>query len=182
MIVDYWGKIRLKYYQQYLFDMTAMVQGVCSDAGVFFGASADSAEQFDSFEQGDSTTVLVVDDHDAIRELLRTYLEIGGHRVLVASSGKEAREVAARHRGEISHMVVDLILPGENGGEIAKSLAAAHPQAAILFISGMDEGAAIEAGHIEPGTNFLKKPFGAGKLEAALDEARLRLFHADRTQ
>jgi two-component system cell cycle sensor histidine kinase/response regulator CckA len=142
--------------------MTATGQGVYGDA--------------------DSKTVLVVDDHEAIRELLRTYLEIGGHRVLDAGSGREAREVAARYQGEISHMVVDLVLPGENGGEIARSLATEHPRAAILFISGMDQGAAIEAGHIQPGMSFLKKPFGAAKLEAALHDARLLWSDGYRTQ
>src|SRR2546427_644969 len=73
------------------------------------------------------TTVLLVDDEDPVRLLVRTMLELDGYAVLEAGNGAEAQEVADRHGGGIDLLVTDIMMPGINGFELAQRLVAPRP-------------------------------------------------------
>src|SRR5437879_299240 len=84
-----------------------------------------------------AATVLLVDDEDPVRLLVRTMLELDGYAVLEASDGAEAQDVADRHGGGIDLLVTDIMMPGINGYELAQRLVARRPEMKVLFISGL---------------------------------------------
>ena len=66
-------------------------------------------------------SVIVADDDDAVRTLLRLNLEIEGHSVVAeAADGKQAIEAVANYRSDV--MVLDMMMPGTNGADVLKAL------------------------------------------------------------
>jgi CheY-like chemotaxis protein len=104
-------------------------------------------------------TILVVEDEAAVRNLARDVLSRLGYKVLVASDGRDALGVADRYRGPISLLVSDVVLPHLRGVEVADRLGARRPGLRVLYISGYTETAIVHDGQLDPGVNFLAKPF-----------------------
>src|SRR3954463_10654303 len=84
-------------------------------------------------------TVLLVEDEESVRELVRTTLEKIGYKVLDAGQGDTALEVAASHVGPIDILISDVVLPGINGRELGLKLSQSYPGIKILFVSGYPE-------------------------------------------
>jgi two-component system, sensor histidine kinase len=98
---------------------------------------------------GRSYRVLVVEDNDAARDMLRFVLELEGHHVEASADAVDGVEAAARLRPDVAF--VDIGLPGVDGYEVARRLRSAHGQSVRLFaISGHgqpeDVRRAIDAG------------------------------------
>ena len=107
-----------------------------------------------------SETLLVVEDEEGVRVLVRDYLRMNGYTVLEASQGEEALRVAGGHPGEISLMITDVIMPGMNGRELAERMEILRPAMKVLYMSGYAEAAVYRKGVLEHGAPFLQKPFG----------------------
>ena len=107
-----------------------------------------------------SETLLVVEDEDGVRLLVRDYLRMKGYTVLEAGHGEEALRIAGEHSGEISLMITDVIMPGMNGRQLAERMATLRPAMKVLYMSGYAETAVYRKGVLEPGCPFLQKPFG----------------------
>ncbi len=107
-----------------------------------------------------SETLLVVEDEEGVRILVRDYLRMNGYTVLEAGHGAEALRIACEHSGEISLMITDVIMPGMNGRELAERMAILRPAMKVLYMSGYAETAVYRKGVLEPGAPFLQKPFG----------------------
>ena len=84
-----------------------------------------------------STTVLVVEDEDVVRGLVRTVLTGAGFEVLVARDGEEAFALAAKHHVDV--LLTDLMMPRHGGQEVAERLRATHPELKVVFMSGYAE-------------------------------------------
>lgn len=127
---------------------------------------ADTPE--DPSPAGVAHTVLVVDDNEALRGIVRDVLESAGYEVLEAVDGAAALERAAGHRGAVHLLLTDLVLPGMDGVALAQRLRVARPGLRVLYMSGQlgDSltGAASPAG-------FLAKPFTAAALEETVRAA-----------
>lgn len=108
---------------------------------------------------GEGECVLVVDDEDAIRRLIRRSLAASGYRVLEAANGAVALELVARHPGEVRLLVTDVMMPGMNGHEVARRARSWRPGLRVLFVSGYDEQSALRGAPDGPGSDFLEKPF-----------------------
>ena len=117
-----------------------------------------------------SRTILVVEDEHAVRTLLRRILEDLGHRVLGARDGEEALEIEAAHAGQIDLLVSDVIMPNMRGREIAERLTAARPGIRVLFVSGYPRDDIVRDGVLDPGVNFLQKPFDTAELVARVQD------------
>jgi two-component system cell cycle sensor histidine kinase/response regulator CckA len=102
-----------------------------------------------------SGTVLVVEDDDALRDLVRVVLEPAGYEVRLAADGEDA----LRHP-DPDLLITDILMPGMNGRELADRLLARAPRTRVLFISGY----AGEDVELEDGARFLAKPFTPGEL------------------
>jgi two-component system cell cycle sensor histidine kinase/response regulator CckA len=116
-------------------------------------------------------TVLVAEDEVGIRSPLRRLLSAQGYRVLDASDGPGALEVAKRHSGRIHLLLTDILMPGMNGGELARRLLLVRPSIRVIFMSGYSDQAIQTNGILTPGATFLQKPFSVDELNCRLREA-----------
>jgi CheY-like chemotaxis protein len=115
-------------------------------------------------------TVLVVEDEAAVRTIVRHVLTGCGYAVLEAADGAEAVRVAAAHPGRLDVIVSDVVLPDLGGREVVARVAASHPEAKVLFVSGYDEGSLDRYGVPEARAAFLQKPFTPATLTAKVRE------------
>jgi CheY-like chemotaxis protein len=106
-----------------------------------------------------SETVLLVEDEESVRQLVRETLAARGYNVLEADDGQKALEISASHAGTIHMLVTDVVMPGMSGRELAKLLVESRPQIKVLYLSGYTEDAIIHQGALDSGTAFLQKPF-----------------------
>ena len=122
---------------------------------------------------GDSghETVLLVDDTDALREMIQRVLVGFGYKVLVARDGAQALDVSEKHHGQIDLLLSDVVMPGIGGPELAIRLRMRRPTLRVLLMSGYDEHS-LGAGGASY-ASFIAKPFRpellAQKIRAALD-------------
>ncbi|MGC2196535.1 MAG: PAS domain S-box protein [Terriglobales bacterium] len=131
---------------------------------IYLPRVADPAEQAgpDKHAQGPtggSETVLLVEDEDSVRELVRETLKSKGYQVVEANDGVAGLSVAESYEGTIDILITDVVMPGMGGRELAKRVAAARPEIKVLYLSGYTEDAIIHEGVLEAGTAFLQKPF-----------------------
>ena len=104
-----------------------------------------------------ATTVLVIDDDPAMRMIVGLSLELYGYVALVAASGEEA-VVVAREHPEIRVIVLDVVMMGLAGIELATILEESIPGVAILYCSGHPASAMARYGVDATSANFLQKP------------------------
>lgn len=104
-------------------------------------------------------TILVVEDEDAIRHLVREVLEEYGYTVLDAANGNEALELLERHAGSIQLLLTDVIMPDMGGKELADRLHGSHPGMKVLFTSGYTDDAIVHYGVLDKGVHFIGKPY-----------------------
>jgi PAS domain S-box-containing protein len=106
-----------------------------------------------------SETVLLVEDEESVRQLVRETLESKGYKVLEADHGEAALQLAADHAAEIDILITDVVMPGMSGRELSARLCATCPHTKVLYLSGYTEDAIAHEGVLESGTAFLQKPF-----------------------
>src|SRR5580698_1681437 len=119
---------------------------------------------------GGTETVLLVEDEESVRQLVRDTLAAKGYQVLEADSGEAGLAEAARYKGAISLVITDVVMPGMSGRELVKHLAQSRPETKVLYLSGYTEDAIISDGSIESGTAFLQKPFSLQSLSRKVRE------------
>jgi two-component system OmpR family response regulator len=111
--------------------------------------------------------VLIVDDDRGIRELLATYLEKNGMRVSLAANGRQMR--AALEQGAPDLIVLDLMLPGEDGLVLCRELRASKFRAVpVLMLTARDEEADRIVGLEMGADDYLPKPFAVRELLARI--------------
>jgi PAS domain S-box-containing protein len=106
-----------------------------------------------------SETVLLVEDDPQVRDVGRRALERAGYTVLVAGDAETAIASADRHPGHIHLLITDVVLPRVNGRELAARLAIHRPAIKVLYVSGTSDGVIARHRMLEPGIEFLEKPF-----------------------
>jgi PAS domain S-box-containing protein len=111
-------------------------------------------------------TVLVVEDDPQVRAVTVRSLRAGGYLVLAASDGREALELGAQAKGLLRLVVTDVVMPGLDGRALADELRRHHPELRVLYVSGHAEEAIVKRGVLDPGIEFLPKPFTASSLLA----------------
>jgi len=111
-------------------------------------------------------TVLVVEDDPRVREVTIRSLRAGGYLVLAAGDGREALDLGARRREPLHLLVTDVVMPGLDGRALAGALRLHHPETRVLYVSGHAEEVIAKRGVLEPGIEFLPKPFTASSLLA----------------
>ena len=117
-----------------------------------------------------SETVLVVEDEQMVRELVCAVLSDQGYNVICAANGNEGLRLAREHNGDIDLLVSDLIMPQMNGPEVARKLHATRPGTRLLFVSGYSNNDISDQGVLQPGIQFLEKPFTPQTLAAKVRE------------
>jgi DNA-binding NtrC family response regulator len=116
-------------------------------------------------------TVLLVEDTESLREVIREVLEEQGYTLLQASHGEEALALAREHREPIHLLLTDLVMPRLGGADLARQLASARPEMRVLYMSGYTDGAISRQGVLQEGSALLEKPFTNDRLVRAVREA-----------
>jgi len=106
-----------------------------------------------------SETVLIVEDNDSLRNFAQKILYIYGYRTLNAENGEDALRVCKEHNGPIHLLLTDVVMPRMGGKEAAERLQPLYPRMKIIYMSGYTDNAIVHHGVLEPGLNFLEKPF-----------------------
>jgi two-component system, cell cycle sensor histidine kinase and response regulator CckA len=110
-------------------------------------------------------TVLVVEDDPLVRKVACRSLDAAGYHVIVASSGREALDLATRVGGRLDLLLTDVIMPGLNGRELADELRRGRPGLRVLYMSGYAHDVISKAGVLDSGIEFLRKPFTVAQLQ-----------------
>ncbi len=119
---------------------------------------------------GGGQRILVVEDEEAVRTLVRRVLTRAGYRVAEAASPNDAIAIANDGlESDIDLLLTDLVMPGMNGVELAEKLLDLMPGTPVVFMSGYAEGE-VARGQTTHGTHhFLAKPFTPAVLVQLVD-------------
>ncbi|HYU49649.1 MAG TPA: ATP-binding protein [Candidatus Limnocylindria bacterium] len=132
-----------------------------------------SAAGTEPARSADRETILFVEDEIAISELCRRLLTGLGYRVISATDGSTAIELARAHVERIDLIVSDVVMPGLSGPEVVQAIHSLHPEAAVLFASGYTADRITDRRLLPEGVELLEKPFSAaelaGRVRAVLD-------------
>lgn len=101
-------------------------------------------------------TVLVVDDQDVVRDVIKLSLESAGYRVLEAATPSEALALARAAGAEVDLLVTDVVLPEMDAFELANRITFELPAVRVLYTSGYTDAAAEGP--------FIQKPFTPAQL------------------
>ncbi len=119
---------------------------------------------------GGTETVLLVEDEDSVRQLVRETLESRGYRVLEAANGQAALTLAASHSDPIHLVITDVVMPGLNGHELVHQLLPARPGLKVLYLSGYAQDAFPSTAAVDSQKTFLQKPFTLQSLSRKVRE------------
>jgi len=114
--------------------------------------------------QGGTETILLAEDDNNIRELVREILSKAGYTVLCAVDGQQAIDFFLQHNNEIDLLFLDVIMPRKNGRAVYEEAVAVRPSIKALFMSGHTVALLQKEGKIVPGLNFISKPLSMNQL------------------
>ncbi|MDH4082911.1 MAG: response regulator [Nitrospira sp.] len=117
--------------------------------------------------RGGQETILLVEDDEDVRALIRDQLRKRGYRIVEARNGVEACLVATPYMRKLQLLLTDIVMPGMSGVELARNLLMIKPELSVLLISGYMDDVGVSAS--EPSWAYLQKPFTP---EAVADKVR----------
>ena len=119
--------------------------------------------------RGGTETILLVEDERSVRELVSRVLQKYGYKILPVGNGVEALETWNQHKNDISMLFTDLVMPDNmNGRELAEKLWAERPGLKVIFTSGYSSDIVGKDFKLEPGLNYLQKPYQPQALALAV--------------
>ena len=134
------------------------------------GTAPAGEEWKEAFHHG-TGIILVADDEEDVRMMVRTMLESLDYRVLEARDGREAVDLYRQHAGEVDLLLLDMMMPGMTGEEAFAGIRRISPSARAVLMSGYDDkgriGQAVGSGF----SGFLQKPFRRWELAQKMTEA-----------
>jgi two-component system, cell cycle sensor histidine kinase and response regulator CckA len=119
-----------------------------------------------------SETILLVEDDDSLRRLVRRMLERNGFSVLEAATHESAEKLFLENVEQIAAIVTDVVMPGGSGKELVERLLAIDDRPPVLYMSGYPEDVIAHHGVLDQGVPFIGKPFTE---EGLVDRVRMVL-------
>ena len=119
---------------------------------------------------GGTETILLVEDEESVRQLVRDTLASRGYKIIEAENGESGIVAAAQHKGTIDLVITDVVMPGIGGPELVRHLARTRPTTRVLYLSGYTEDSVASDGSIVTGAGFLQKPFTLENLSRKVRE------------
>jgi len=121
--------------------------------------SAVSTEKSQRAASSGAETVLLVEDEPALRDLIKIALTGSGFTVLDVGNPVDAITLCKNHSAPLHLLLTDVIMPGMDGPSLAKLVLEQRPDIKVLYMSGYATNFIMHDGVVDPGTNFLEKPF-----------------------
>jgi PAS domain S-box-containing protein len=112
--------------------------------------------------------ILVVEDEEMVRRIAGRALMDAGYRVWEAESARQALDLLAEAHEPCKLVLVDVVMPGMGGRELASKIGELRPGIPTLFISGYTDDEIVRRGLLEPDAAFLPKPFTTEALVRAV--------------
>ncbi|MCE5250906.1 PAS domain S-box protein [bacterium] len=119
---------------------------------------------FSSVVPKGTETILVVEDEPSVRRMIKTILINNGYTVIDAMNGHEALRIIEHHNDIFQLLLTDVIMPGMGGKELYKALKKSYPDSKVLFMSGYTDDSIVHHGILDPGLEFIEKPFSPAAL------------------
>jgi two-component system cell cycle sensor histidine kinase/response regulator CckA len=119
-------------------------------------------------------SILVIDDQATVRRMAHRLLNEWGFRVFEAESGEEAMEVLATAKAGVQLVVVDVVMPFQDGVQVSRRICQRWPEQRILYMSAHPAEVLAEHGLAELTVPFLAKPFTRDELLTKVSEALAR--------
>ncbi len=116
--------------------------------------------------------ILLVDDDENVRKVIRAMLELQGYSVMAAADPDEALNIFSRYRDEIGLIIIDIILPEMNGWELAFELKQLKPGIPVLFCSGYN----CDLVRMDCIDRYIAKPFEMADLSGILNSMIFEIF------
>ena len=133
------------------------------------GLAADTVN-----EEGDAAsgteTILLVEDQEGVRSLIRLALESVGYKVLDTEDPEIALATCASHSGPIHLLLTDVVMPGLSGPLVAEKVIALRPDIKVVYMSGYTDDAVVHHGVLGHDAPFIQKPFSPAALRKKIRE------------
>jgi two-component system cell cycle sensor histidine kinase/response regulator CckA len=120
---------------------------------------SEESENVGKASRRGTETILLVEDDEMVRHLVRDTLLREGYRIFDAADPMEARRIAENYRGAIQLLITDVVMPKVSGRELADGLLRRRPDMKVLYMSGYTDNAILSSGILEKEVAFLQKPF-----------------------
>jgi CheY-like chemotaxis protein len=104
-------------------------------------------------------TLLLVEDEEGVRDLIREWMSTHGYTVLAAANGLEALDLAQAYAGRIHLLIADVVMPHMGGPALASRLLSLRPDMKVVYVSGYADEAIGDPELLRDGAAFLQKPF-----------------------
>ena len=108
--------------------------------------------------------ILVIDDEDMLRDVLKEVLEMVGFSALFASSGRAGIQLFEENRGRVQLILMDILMPEMSGLETHKEIKAIDPDMKFIFMSGFPDKDALSLRELVGEYVFVKKPFSVKEI------------------
>jgi two-component system, cell cycle sensor histidine kinase and response regulator CckA len=115
-------------------------------------------------------TILLVEDEETVRNLVRETLGTYGYKVLEAANGADGLLIYEQYAESIDLLLTDSVMPGMGGNDLAKALLKISPHLKVLFMSGYTDEIIINHGILDKTANFIQKPFTPRTLARSVRE------------
>jgi two-component system, cell cycle sensor histidine kinase and response regulator CckA len=115
--------------------------------------------------------ILVVDDQEYVRVMVRRQLTDQGHTVLEASDGAEALHLVRRRNGAVDLILCDVVIPQMNGTELATRIGVEFPDIPVILMSAFAPGGVARLGQGDAIVPVLQQPFDTAELAQLVDLA-----------
>lgn len=155
-------------------------EGEGSTFRIFFPQASDHESEDNEVEPqkdlaaSSHESILVVEDEPSLQDLAKLILEGHGYSVTTAANGQEALMAAENRDTPFDLLLTDVIMPGMSGRILADQLSKSFPALKVLYMSGYTDDAIVHYGMLEPGIEFIHKPFSpnvlAGRIRSLLDK------------
>ncbi|NTW70377.1 MAG: response regulator [Chlorobiaceae bacterium] len=115
-------------------------------------------------------SILLVEDQEDILKMCKRMLEQQGYTVLPAATPNAAIRIAFEHQGSLDLLLTDVVMPGMNGSDLAKTVTTISPGIKTLFMSGYTADTLAARGVSGDGVDFIQKPFTVKQLTGCIQE------------
>ena len=135
-------------------------------------AVVEEPEHYSPDELRGSETILLVEDSEPLRKLVKTFLDSAGYRVFSADSGESALDISTTIGRPLDLLLTDVVMPGMNGRLLAEHLLPRQPGMRVLYMSGYTDSfiaghGVLDAGHPPPSQTFHRRGFSSQSSRSA---------------